>query len=118
MAFTQETHDLPWGLYWITLRLQKGSDLYHAHPTNEIDPPYRWGISHIFRVPFTTFGVAFGRWHSTHDSEEKAILASLSGREMTDATELEKIRARETIAAKSKDIDEEWKILNITDLAK
>lgn len=112
MAFTQETHDLPWGFYWITLRLQKGSDLYHAHPTNEIDPPYRWGVSHIFRIPFTTYGIAFGRWHATHDSEEQALLASLSGREMIDATEFEKARARQAAARGAVDLDDEWKIVD------
>lgn len=112
MALTQETHDLPGGLYWMILRLQKGSDLYHAHPTNEIDPPYRWGVSHIIRVPFTTYGIAFGRWHATHDSEEQAILAALSGREVTEASELEKMRAREVAARNSKDLDDEWKIFD------
>ncbi|APC46421.1 hypothetical protein HWB05_gp158 [Streptomyces phage BRock] len=116
MAFTQETHDLFAGLFWATIRLRKGTELYHAHPIHEIDSPYRWANSHIFRVPFTTFGLQFGRWHATHDTEEQAILASLSGREMKNATELEKMRARETIAANSKDLDEEWKIVSMADL--
>lgn len=116
MAFTQSTHDLPWDFYWLTLRLQKGSDLYHAHPTNEIDPPYRWGVSHIIRVPFTTYGIAFGRWHATHNSEEQAILAALSGREVSEASELEKIKARQVAAANAKDLDDEWKIFDATGL--
>lgn len=115
MALTQETHDLPGGLFWSTIRLNKGSELYHAFPTHEIDPPFRWAVSRIFRIPLTSFGFTFGRWHTTTRTEEQAILAGLAGREVLDPQEQEKVKqkAREVVATNADSLDDEWKLINI-----
>lgn len=120
MALKHETHDI-WGtqLFWGTIRLRKGTELYHANPTHEIDPPYRWAVSHIIRIPFTSFGLTFGRWHTATRTEEEAILAGLAGREVVDPEEQEKVKqkARVSVAAHSDSLDDEWKLINILDLA-
>lgn len=120
MAIKQETHDI-WGtqLYWGIIRLRKRTELYHVHPTFEIDNKLRWGLSHIFRFPLTSFGVYFGRWQSTRSgSEEEAILKALSGRVVEDSEEQEQVKqkARETVAANSNSLDDEWKLVNMLDL--
>ncbi len=119
MAIKQETHDI-WGtrLFWGTIRLRKRTELYHAFPTHEIDAPYRWAVSHIIRVPLTSFGFTFGRWHTATRSEEEAILAGLAGRVVEDQEEKEKVqqRAREIVAMNSNSLDEEWEITDILGL--
>jgi hypothetical protein len=119
MALKQETHDI-WGtsLFWGTIRLRKGTELYHAYPTHEIDPPYRWAVSHIIRVPLTSVGFTFGRWHTATRSEEEAILAGLAGRVVEDSQEQENVkqRAREIVAMNSNSLDEEWAITDILGL--
>lgn len=119
MAIKQETHDI-WGtsLFWGTIRLRKGTELYHAYPTHEIDPPYRWAVSHIFRLPFTTFGISVGRWHTATRTEEEAILAGLAGRVVEDTEEQEKVKqtAREIVAMNSNSLDDEWLITDILGL--
>ncbi len=118
MAIKQETHDI-WGtqLYWSIIRpLDKRSELYHVHPTFEIDKKLRWGISHIFRIPFTTLGFYIGRWQQTRSgSEEEAILQALSGRVVEDPQEQEKVKqkAREVVAMNSNSLDDEWKLVNL-----
>ncbi len=119
MALKQETHDI-WGtpLFWSIIRLRKRTELYHAYPTHEIDPPYRWATSHIIRIPFTTFGITFGRWHTATRTEEEAILAGLAGRVVEDTEEQETVkqRAREIVAMNSNSLDDEWKLVNILGL--
>jgi hypothetical protein len=119
MALKHETHDI-WGtqLYWGIIRLRKRTELYHENPTHEIDPPYRWALSRIIRIPCTTFGLSVGRWHATTRTEEQAILAGLAGREVDDPQEKEKVqqRARETVAMHSNSLDDEWKLVNMLDL--
>lgn len=121
MAIKQETHDI-WGtqLYWSIIRpLDKRSELYHVHPTFEIDKKLRWGISHIFRIPFTTLGFYVGRWQkTTSGSEEEAILKALAGRVVEDKEEQEKVkqRAREIVAMNSNSLDEEWEIADVLGL--
>ncbi len=119
MAIKQETHDI-WGtsLFWGTIRLRKRTGLYHPYPTHEIDPPYRWAVSQIFRLPFTTFGISIGRWHTATRSEEEAILAGLAGRVVEDTEEQEKVkqRAREIVAMNSNSLDEEWLVTDILGL--
>ncbi len=119
MALKHETHDI-WGtqLFWGTIRLRKRTELYHANPTHEIDPPFRWAVSHIFRIPFTTIGFTFGRWHAATRTEEEAILAGLAGRVVEDTQEQEKVkqRAREIVATHSNSLDDEWKLVNVLGL--
>jgi len=120
MSLKHETHDIWWTqLYWGTIRLRKGTELYHENPTFEIDEKLRWGVSHIFRFPGTTLGVLFGKWQSTSSgSEEEAILKGLAGRLVDDKAEQETVRqrARETVAEHSTSLDDEWKLLNILEL--
>jgi hypothetical protein len=111
MGLVQETHDVGSLFFWSTIRLKRGSEIYHAFPTHEIDPPYRWAVSHIFRIPFTTFGISVGHWHSATRTEEQAMLEALSGREV-DTDEITKQKAREVVTDKSIDLDDEWKIVD------
>lgn len=81
MSISTETHDIG-RFFWHTIRLGKGSPLIHRHPTHEIDPPYRFSNSLLFRAPFTTHGLVLGWWHLMARTEEQAILAGMSGREI------------------------------------
>jgi len=118
MALKQETHDI-WGtsLYWGFISLRKGTELYHVHPTFEIDEKLRWGISHIFRLPLTSLGVCIGKWKTTHSgSEEEAILKALSGRDLGE-DEWTRQQARTTVAKNSSSLDDEWKLVDVLGLA-
>lgn len=115
MTLKQDTHEV--SVYWSTIRLAKGTALYHKHPTHEVDFPYRWGISHIFRVPFTTLGFMFGKWNMAQRTEEQAVLAGLAGREVAgEDLETVKDRARKAVAENAIDLDDEWKIVDILGL--
>lgn len=114
MAFKQGTHDIVGTpFYFGSIRLRRHTEFYHTHPTFEIDGKFRWGLSHIYRVPFTTFGVFFGRWTSATSSEEEAVLSALSGRPIDDPEEYEKIkgRARGIVAANAQSMDDEWELV-------
>lgn len=117
MAIKQETHDI-WGtsLYWGFISLRKGTELHHVHPTFEIDSKLRWGISHIYRLPFTTLGVFIGKWKTTTSgSEEEAILKALAGRDLKE-DEWTRQQARTSVARGSTSLDDEWKLVNILGL--
>lgn len=81
MSISTETHDIG-RFFWHTIRLEKGSPFFHRHPTHEIDPPYRFSNSLLIRMPFTSYGIVLGWWHTVARTEEQAILAGMSGREL------------------------------------
>lgn len=82
MTLHSTTHDLTDRLFWHTIRLDRKSDLYHRFLTHETQYPYRESNSRIFRLPFSTFGLVFGKWEETGRTEEESLLAALGGREV------------------------------------
>ncbi len=117
MALRYETHDIG-RAFWHKIRLEKNTSLVHKHPTNEMDAPYRWSNSTIFRFPFTGFGIVIGWWHSTDRTEEQAVLAALNSRgtEHAYTPEESKRIAREAVSAHATDLDDEWTIVNMLDV--
>lgn len=54
--------------------------------TQEIEEPYRRGVSMVFRLPCTTYGVAVGVWQRPRE-EEEALYSALGGRALGRYTE-------------------------------
>lgn len=81
-----QTHGVR-NFYWHPIRIRKGTRLHHRCETREYEEPFRVGHSHILRVPWTTLGVAFGRWASSVADVDSAILEAVQGRvEAADVT--------------------------------
>lgn len=82
MSLSSNTHGIG-SLFWHSISLRKKTSIFHRYPTHETDYPYRWSNSLVVRLPGTTKGLVLGWWHRTTRTEEQAILAALSGRDMT-----------------------------------
>lgn len=111
MSISTETHDIG-KFFWHTIRLEKGSAFIHRHPTHEIDPPFRFSNSVLFRLPLTTRGLVLGWWHTAQRTEEQAILAGMSGRELgnTIVSENQENSVRRLIDRKSTDTEDQIKL--------
>lgn len=81
MSLSNDTHGIG-RFFWHTIGLKKKSPIAHRHPSHEMDYPYRWSNSLLLRLPGTTRGLVLGWWHQTTRTEEQAILAAMSGRDM------------------------------------
>jgi hypothetical protein len=78
------THDVG-SFYWTTIKyLSKPSILVERAESQEIDLPFRRGVGVAFRVPFSTFGIVFGKWVSAAPSESHALSYAIGGRVVTD----------------------------------
>ena len=63
-------------------------------------------------MPFTKFGLTIGWWQSTDRTEEQAILAGMSGRDMTytELSEEQKSSTRKLLARFSSSFDDEMEL--------
>lgn len=52
-------------VFWHTISYPDGLliPLVNRTTTTEVEPPFRTGKCHIFKVPFTNRGVVVGRWN-------------------------------------------------------
>lgn len=56
--------------------------------TQEIELPYREGLSLLFRIPLVKVCIAFGKWHST-GTEDESLMRAVGGRIIGDIDALE-----------------------------
>lgn len=61
--------------------------LNRAASCREVDPPYRYGRSWIFRLPFSTRSLVLGKWEGRIEDEDSAILSATGGRIVGVSTE-------------------------------
>jgi hypothetical protein len=100
MSLVSTTHEL--SLFWHSISLKKRTALIHRFPSHETDAPYRWSKSWVFRLPFSTRGIVIGRWRDANRTEEEALLAAMSGRDvaMSAMTEEQKVTIRRNLLRK------------------
>jgi hypothetical protein len=108
--------------YFHRINLVPGSKHITPCETNEQQYPYRIGKSFAIRF-FGEYGWVVGKWVGCHDDEDSALMAGLDAHEeeVLDedgglAERFHRQAARRTVAASSKDLDEEWTVVNALDL--
>lgn len=111
------THGI-WRFFWHSISLKKDSPLYHRFPTHEVEEPYRWSNSRIFRLPWSSKGLVVGWWHKTNNTEEKAILAGMGGRvmDLQEFSDTEKVNIRRNLIKKQFTADQQETLVEVLDL--
>jgi hypothetical protein len=70
-------------MYWHQLTYRNGTkfgSLVEKATTQEIDPPFRYGVGLAIRLPFTNKAVVIGAWIKTQESESMALTYAIKGR--------------------------------------
>lgn len=58
--------------------------LYDFGLTREIDPPFRLGLSRVFRIPFTRRAIVVGKWAAALP-EDEALYGAIGARPLTES---------------------------------
>lgn len=105
-------------VFWHSIRLQKKSPIFHRYPTHEVEQPYRWSNSLIFRLPWSERGLVVGWWQHVERDEAQAILAGMSGRRMDldDFTDAERAQIRRNMIKRQFNAEQQETLIEVLDL--
>lgn len=70
-------------MYWHELQYEaqiKKFRLFERAVTQEIDPPFRYGVGLAIRKPFSRKAVVIGAWVSKRNTESEALTYAIRGR--------------------------------------
>ncbi|TKK84576.1 hypothetical protein FDA94_28520 [Herbidospora galbida] len=84
------------GFYAHTLKLEKGSPVFHTAPTREIEYPFRVGTSLVVRLWPWLGAIVVGRWTGREADEEQALMRA--------------VQARTVVASQAHDADDELEL--------
>ena len=117
MSIHNKKHDLG-RLFWHSIKLQKKSPLIHRHPSHEVEYPYRWSNSVIFRIPWCRQGLVVGLWRSTDRTEEQMLIDAMEGRQMTDEefSDAERVHIRRTMIKKQFSAEQQELLIEALDI--